>query len=134
MATLVAFQERDQWCRSFSATFITLIPQKTSASEIKDFRPISLVSYLYKLLSKTLAMCLQSFILKIISKSLNAFMLGRQISDCSLLANECVDARLKEGTSGLICKIDLEKAYDHMSWGDLDWVLQQMGFGIKWRN
>lgn len=115
MAALTAFHERDQWCRSLSVTFITLITKKMGASEVKDFRLISLVSCLYKLLSKTLALRLQSSFPKIMSKSQNAFVMGRQISDCSLLAKECVDVRMKEGTPGLIYKIDFEKAYDHVN-------------------
>lgn len=30
--------------------------------------------------------------------------------------------------------MDMEKAYDHVNWGYVDWVLDQMGFGGKWRN
>lgn len=28
----------------------------------------------------------------------------------------------------------MEKTYDHVNWGYVDWVLVQMGFGVKWRN
>lgn len=64
---LVAFHDNDQWCRSLSATFITLIPKKTSASEVKDY--ISLVGCLYKLFSKILAQHLRIVLPKIISPS-----------------------------------------------------------------
>ena len=33
-------------------TFVTLIPKKMGAIEVKDFRPISLVSSIYKILAK----------------------------------------------------------------------------------
>lgn len=33
-----------------------------------------------------------------------------------------------------MCKVDMEKAYDHVNWGYVDWVLNQMGYGKKWRN
>lgn len=45
--------ERYFWCKILSVTFITLIPKKSGAAEFKDFRPISLVGCMYKLLAKT---------------------------------------------------------------------------------
>ena len=41
--------------RSMNALFLTLIPKKCNAVNIKDFRPINLVGSVYKLLSKVLA-------------------------------------------------------------------------------
>ena len=41
--------------KSLNATFITLIPKKIDASNIRDFRPISLVGSVYKILAKVLA-------------------------------------------------------------------------------
>lgn len=54
--------------------------------------------------------------------------------DCSLMTSECIDARLKEGRSGIVCKIDMKKTYDHVSWELLDFILKKMGFEQKWRN
>jgi len=48
---------------------------------------------------------------------------GRQILDVALIANECVDCCLKSNLPTVICKLDIEKAYNHVSWG----------FPLKWR-
>ena len=55
---LAVFEEFFQYCKfekSLSATFIALIPKKNDASNIRDFRPISLVGSVYKILAKVLA-------------------------------------------------------------------------------
>ena len=53
--------------------------------------------------------------------------------DSVLIASECIDSRLKTGISRVVCKLDVEKAFDHMNWGFLMYMLQQCGFSDKWR-
>ena len=43
MDTFHNFHEQEVFEKSFSATFIALIPKKKRANELKDFRPISLI-------------------------------------------------------------------------------------------
>lgn len=54
--------------------------------------------------------------------------------DGALIANEMINLRLKEKKSGIIVKLDLEKAFDRLNWAYLDEILLAMGFGAKWRS
>jgi len=133
MVVFVEFHARGKFEKSFSATFVSLIPKKAGAMEVRDYLPISLVGGIYKIISKVLANRFKSVLGKIISNSQIAFIGGRQILDSVLIANECVDSQIRSGDPGLLCKLDLEKAYDNANWDFLLYLLHCYGFGEKWR-
>ncbi|RVW71679.1 Transposon TX1 uncharacterized 149 kDa protein [Vitis vinifera] len=108
--------------------------QEGRAEDLREFRPISLVGSVYKLLAKVLANRLKSVMGEVISDSQQAFVHGRQILDAVLIANEALDSRLKDNVPGLLLKLDIEKAFDHVNWNFLIDVMSRMGFGHKWIN
>ncbi|RVX00507.1 putative ribonuclease H protein [Vitis vinifera] len=97
------FYDQCSFAKSLNSTFLVLIPKKGGAEDLGDFRPISLLGGLYKLLAKVLVNRLK----KVLDKH-------------------------KRNEKGLICKLDIEKAYDSINWNFLMKVLVKMGFGLRW--
>ncbi|RVW57124.1 Ubiquitin carboxyl-terminal hydrolase 5 [Vitis vinifera] len=126
------FYDQKSFAKSLNTTFLVLIPKKGGAKDLGDFRPINLLGGLYKLLTKVLTNRLKKVLGKVVLADQNAFLRGRQILDASLIANEVVDYWQKRKEKGLVCKLDIEKAYDSINWNFLMKVLHKMDFGSRW--
>ena len=61
------FYEQNVFLKSLNNTFFVLLPKKGETEDLRDFRPISLLRGLYKLLAKVLANRLKKVIGKVVS-------------------------------------------------------------------
>lgn len=85
------FHANGKLVRILNASFISLIPKIPYPQEVADFRPISFIGNVYKLVSKVLGTRLQKILPRVITENQFSFTPGRQINDCILLATEVVD-------------------------------------------
>ena len=81
-----------------------------------------MIGGLYKLLTKVLTNKLKRAVGKVVFDIQHAFVERGQILGTTLIANEAIDSRLKSSTPKIICKLDIEKAYDHCNWSFF-WML-----------
>lgn len=102
---------------------------------MKNWRPISLLSVTYKIASAALSNRIKPFLDKIISKTQSGFIKGRFIGDTTRLIYDIMDFTENNNIPGLLVLIDFEKAFDSISWKFMYNVLEFMGFGrdfIQW--
>ena len=69
MGMFKEFHEQGRFVRILNSTFLVLIPKKGGGEDLKDFRLISLVGSIYKLLAKVLANRLKRVLSKLVSPS-----------------------------------------------------------------
>lgn len=125
-----AFFYSGMMLKEINHTFLALIPKVDNPSSANHFRPISLCSTIYKIISKVLTSRLKGVLSKIIHPLQGAFVLDRLIQDNILLAHEIFHSfRRKGGKSGWIAiKLDMEKAYDRLEWPFVLPMLENLGF------
>ncbi|KAA3479525.1 reverse transcriptase [Gossypium australe] len=103
-------------------TNIMLLPKTVHPKDLTNFRPISLCTVFYKIISKSIANRLQKVLDHCIDSAQSAFVTGQLISDNVLLAYEILHTlkNKKVGKKSLMAlKIDMSKAYDR------EWSLPQ---------
>nr|GEZ10635.1 cysteine-rich receptor-like protein kinase [Tanacetum cinerariifolium] len=114
-----------------NSSFIALILKMHDAKMVKDFRPITLIESLYKIISKILANRHAVVLEDIVNEVQSAFIANRQILDGPFILNELFHWCKKKKNQTMNFKVDFEKAYDSVRWGYLDDVLNFFGFGDK---
>uniref|UniRef100_A0A803Q610 Reverse transcriptase n=1 Tax=Cannabis sativa TaxID=3483 RepID=A0A803Q610_CANSA len=104
-----------------------------NASRFDHYRPISLCNYSYKVISRILTDRLKGVLDRLISPLQLAFMPGRWIAECSILAQEVLHSiKSKKGKVGAIAiKTDMSKAYDRLEWDFIRQVHQGNSFNTK---
>ena len=115
-----------------NASFIALIPKTNSPQSLNDYRPISLIGCVYKIMSKVLANRLALVLPHLIDERKIAFLKGRHILHGVMIANEVLAEAKFKNNPCMVFKLDFEKAYDSVSWGFLNYMMMRMGFCERW--
>jgi hypothetical protein len=118
----------------FSALILesSLLPKQKEASHNKQYRPICLLNVSLKIFTKVMVNRMTGIAMKLISPSQTAFMSGRNIMEGVVMLHETIHEIHRKKMSGVILKLDFEKAYDKVNWEFLQQTLRIKGFSGKW--
>jgi len=95
---------------------VILIPKKANAKSLSDFRPISLLDSVAKLVSKMMAVRLRGDLNQIVSRAQSAFMKKRIIQDNFLHRQNIFRELHRMGKPTLFFKLDIVKPFDTVRW------------------
>ena len=120
---------------SMKTSVITLIFKKGNKQLLKNYRPISLSNYDYKIIAFVLAARLQKVVGKLIHTDQSGYIKGRFIGQNARFIHDIYEFCEGKDLPGVILNLDFEKAYDRLEWNFLFKVLEKFNFGknyIKW--
>jgi hypothetical protein len=116
---------------SLKLAVIKLIPKKGDTTLIKNWRPISLLSNFYKIISRLINSRLQKVVDRLLSRAQKGFTKSRQIHEVIVNCMETMDLCKKHNIKGVLASIDQAKAFDSVSHSYMLKVYEFFGFGCR---
>jgi hypothetical protein len=120
---------------AFNATFLMLIPKEERVTHPKQYTPIALCNFIYKIITKVSVVCLKPILSYIISKDQAGYVEGRKIMDSFILAHEVIHSLKTTRTLDMLIKLDLSKSFDRINWKYMRSLLEAFGFNslrVSW--
>ncbi|CAI5469664.1 unnamed protein product [Closterium sp. Yama58-4] len=112
-----------------------LLHKKGAGTDIKNYRLITLLSGVYKLLAKVVATRMKAVLGQVISKEQYGFLPGRRLTDALSMVADMIEAGRNENRDWYLLLIDFEKAYDSVRRGFMVETVAKSGFPprfVRW--
>ena len=111
---VISILKEEHLTRSMKKSVISLSIRKKDKTNLKNFRPISVLNVDYKIISKALANRLKVVMSSIISPE-QSCVPGRDIVDDIMSVRDVIDLVTLNNKEGFLIKLDQEKAFDRVS-------------------
>ena len=117
---------------SLSLGLICLIPKGGDRQEIRQWRPITLLTTAYKILAKMISARVRPLLPDLIHDTQTGFVQDRSILDNVFTFSEATEWAQHSGQHLAVLLLDFEKAYDRVDWSFLEGTLERLGFPVGW--
>ena len=121
---------------SLTRGVISLLPKGDKPrNKIENYRPITLLDSLYKILSKVVASRINLVLPKIIHSDQNGFVRGRFIGECIRTTADVMQIAMNKKITGILLMVDYKKAFDSIAFRHIINSLHFFNFGekcVKW--
>ena len=115
---------------------IVFLPKPNKPRDLlKSYRPITLLNVCYKIISGTIANRLKVVLQKIIDTCQSAYLKGRFIGDNIRMIYDIIQLMKEKQASGILLSLDIEAAFDSVSWSFIRKVLEVRHFPnniVRW--
>ena len=102
--------------KEFNDGIVTILYKKGVSTDVRNYRPITLLNNDYKILTRILAKRMLRIITQCISDNQIGFMPRTFLAESTMLV-KLIQAHLDSiDEGGLLVFLDLEKAFDRVSW------------------
>jgi hypothetical protein len=120
---------------NFRSACIKLIPKKGDTTAIKNWRPISLLSNMYKVLSRAINSRLKKIVDRICSRAQKGYNSNRYVQEVLINVCESIAHCKTNNIRGSVLAVDMAKAFDSLDHKFINAVYKFFGLGnnmIKW--
>ena len=114
---------------------ISVLHKKKARTDVRNYRPITLLNSDYKVYTKLLANRLKNVVHQFVSEAQKGFVPDVFIAECSMTLN-LIEAWINEepdDREGLYLFLDMEKAFDRVSYTYLNEAMEALDFGPNFR-
>ncbi|CAI5458366.1 unnamed protein product [Closterium sp. Yama58-4] len=105
-----------------------LLYKKGEETDVRNYRPITLLTSVYKILAKVVASRMKAVLDQVISKEQFGFLPGRRLTDAVSLVADLIETAKNEDSDWYLLLIDFEKAYDSVRRGFMLETIAKLGF------
>ncbi|MCO5577736.1 hypothetical protein L7F22_031568 [Adiantum nelumboides] len=119
---------------SWKQGLLKLLPKKHLAENFDDWRPITLMPVIYKLVAKMLVHRVREILHRGLHPHRYGFIPRRHILDNIAIAMIAIEYAKYSSQDVVVLQVGIAKAFDSVRWDFISQIMSRLGFGPKWIN